>query len=157
MIFLTKYKKQKPRKETPLPLHGNLTVCLIDDDPAVLESTSMLLKSASINVRAYASGREFLADFDEAITGCIILDLHMPGISGFETLDSLRSRGNTVPVVIFSGRSDASTEEFFKKSGAVALLTKPVDHDAMIGLVRDILSAENVGRYKAPMLRPAWK
>jgi two-component system response regulator FixJ len=127
-----------------------LIVCLVDDDVAVLDSTSVLLRSAGLKVHAYASGREFLANFDEAATGCIILDLHMPGISGFQTLDSLRSRGNTVPVVIFSGRSDSGTEEYFRKSGAIALLTKPVDHDAMIGLVRSILSTHNAGRFGLP-------
>lgn len=115
-------------------------VCLVDDDAAVRDSTESLLKSASIEVSAHASARAFLAVFDPAKACCIILDLHMPEMSGFQVLDVLRERVNTVPIVLFSGRSDTTTEEFVKRSGAVALLSKPVADDALIELVRKLTS-----------------
>jgi len=116
---------------------------LIDDNDTVRDSTVVLLESAYIEAKAYASGRVFLKEFEPSAGCCIILDLHMPDISGFEVLDILRERGNTVPVVLFSGRADAITEERVRRSGAVALLTKPVAQDALVELIQRLLSEKS--------------
>jgi len=114
-------------------------VYVVDDDDDVRESTIELLKSAGVDARGAASARCFLETFDSSAS-CIILDLHMPDISGFRTLEILRGRGNQVPVVLFSGRSDLASENFAKQSGARALLAKPFDQDVLIELVQHILA-----------------
>ena len=115
-------------------------VYIIDDDDAVRESTAALLTSAGLNTRDYASGRAFLAEFDPKAGGCVLLDLHMPDISGFKMLDLLRALGNSAPIVLFSGRTDPMTDAFAKSSGAAAILAKPVAHDELIDLIRRLLS-----------------
>jgi two-component system response regulator FixJ len=124
---------------------GNRFAYIVDDDDDVRDSMAALLESADIAVRAYASGRTFLKDFDSSAGGCIILDLHMPGLSGFQVLDTLQARGSAIPVLLFSGRTDLTLQEFARRSGAVTLLTKPVAHEELIALVRSLLAGRTVG------------
>jgi two-component system response regulator FixJ len=122
-------------RECEMPLRGGRIVYIVDDDDDVRDSTQELLQSDGLEVQGFASGGDFLQGFDPAAGLCIILDLHMPGVSGFQVLDALQARGNTVPIILFSGRSDITTEEFAYRSGVVALLAKPVDADIMIELI----------------------
>jgi two-component system response regulator FixJ len=124
--------------ERPMPLHGDHLVTIVDDDEDVRNSMQELLQCAGFDTRGYASGREFLKNFDPPAGICIILDLHMPDISGFGVLDALHARGNTIPIVLFSGRSDHTTEEFAQRSGVIALLTKPVEGDTIIDLIQTL-------------------
>jgi two-component system response regulator FixJ len=118
-----------------MPLRAGWIVYIVDDDDDVRDSTQVLLQCDGFEVQGFASGSEFLQGFDEAAGLCIILDLHMPGVSGFQVLDALQARGNTVPIILFSGRSDFTTEEFAYQSGVVALLAKPIDAETMIELI----------------------
>lgn len=115
-------------------------VYIVDDDDDVRDSTLELLQCVGFTVQGFASGRDFLQRYEPAIGLCIILDLHMPDISGFLVLDALQARGNTVPIVIFSGRSDHTTQEFAHRSGVIAVLGKPLDADRMIELIQDLLA-----------------
>jgi FixJ family two-component response regulator len=119
----------------------NLFIYVVDDDDDARDSTLELLQSAGSSVRAFASGREFLENYDSSQAGCVIVDLQMPDISGFQVLDTLRALGNTVPVIIFTGRADPATKEFAERSGAVALLAKPVDHNELIELVQRLTNS----------------
>jgi two-component system response regulator FixJ len=121
-----------------MPLHRDWIVTIVDDDDDVRDSMQELLWCDAFKVEGFASGRDFLKAFDPARGLCIILDLHMPDISGFQVLDALQARGNTVPVVLFSGRSDHTTEEFAHRSGVVAVLAKPVDADEILGLIQSL-------------------
>ncbi|MGD0142641.1 MAG: response regulator [Rhizomicrobium sp.] len=121
----------------------NLFAHIVDDDAAVRDSTQALLHSWRIPAQTYASGDDFLQKLTPATFGCIILDLHMPDISGFQMLDILRKRGCLIPVILFTGRADPATEELARQSGAVALLAKPVREDELIGLVQRLLDPNN--------------
>ena len=123
-----------------MPLRASWIVYIVDDDDDVRDSTKVLLQCDGFEVQGFASGGDFLQGFDPVAGLCIILDLHMPGISGFQVLDALQARGNTVPVILFSGRSDFTTEEFSSHSGVIALLTKPVDAKKMINLIEYCVS-----------------
>jgi two-component system response regulator FixJ len=123
-------------RECEMSLCGGRIVTIVDDDDDVRDSTQELLQSEGFEVQGFASGSDFLEGFDPATGLCIILDLHMPGVSGFQVLDALQARGNTVPIILFSGRTDVTTEEFAYQSGVVALLSKPVDADKMIELIQ---------------------
>jgi len=113
---------------------------VVDDDEFVRDSTVALLRAAGIACRAYASGDAFLKDCDPSARGCILLDLHMPGLSGFQVLKDMRQTGGTLPVILFSGRADLATEELAKKSGAVVLLSKPTAPAELVGWVRGLLA-----------------
>ena len=127
-------------RECEMPLRASWIVYVVDDDEDVRDSTQVLLQSDGYEVQGFGSGGDFLEGFDPVAGICIILDLHMPGISGFQVLDALKARGNIVPIILFSGRSDVTTEEFSHHSGVIALLTKPVDAKKMIELIEYCLS-----------------
>jgi two-component system, LuxR family, response regulator FixJ len=122
-------------------------VHVVDDDEAVRDSTRALLESHGLEVRDYASAREFLFGTPLQPRGCMLLDLHMPGISGLELLDMLRARGSRIPVIVVTGRSDAALKERVVRAGALMLLDKPVaDETLLSSLTNALLLAECRGR-----------
>jgi FixJ family two-component response regulator len=123
--------------------YRNYMVHVVDDDDDVRDSTLTLLEAVGIDGCGHASARDFLRDFDAETAGCMILDIHMPAMSGFELLDLLRRRGDGLPVILFSGRADDASRELAMAGGAVALIGKPVDGDAMIDLVQRVLAEAN--------------
>jgi two-component system, LuxR family, response regulator FixJ len=83
-------------------------------------------------VRAYASAGEFLHANPDQPKGCVLLDLHMPGMTGLELLETLQARRSKVPVIVITGRSDSFLKERAARAGAVALLDKPVADDKLL-------------------------
>ncbi|HKX65261.1 MAG TPA: response regulator [Rhizomicrobium sp.] len=116
-------------------------VCVVDDDEAVRDSTQMLLGIHGFKVRGYAGARDFLADFTAADTGCLILDIHMPEMTGVELLTLLRARGVATPAIIVSGQIDPVVGEILTRSGALAILSKPVNQDELMGYVEQALAS----------------
>jgi two-component system response regulator FixJ len=110
----------------------------------VRDSTVALLQAAGIACRAYASGDAFLKDRDLSARGCVLLDLHMPGLSGFQVLNDMWESGRMLPVILFSGRADLATEELAKKSGAAVLLSKPTAPAELVGWVRRLLAEKDL-------------
>lgn len=102
-------------------------VFVVDDDEAVRESTRALLESYGMTVHDFASAGEFLRANPKPACGCLLLDIHMPGMSGTELMDELRARGATIPVIGITGRYDAALGARVKGAGAIELLLKPVD------------------------------
>lgn len=123
-----------------MTLRDSRIVYIVDDDEDVRDSTQVLLECYGYTVQGFASGRDFLQSVDPAAGICVILDLHMPDISGFQVLDTLQARGNIIPIILFSGRSDAATEEFAHRAGVIALLAKPIDAQKMIALIEHCVS-----------------
>ena len=107
-------------------------VHVVDDDEAVRDSTRALLESHGFEVRDYASAKEFLVDAPPKPKGCMLLDLHMPGMSGMELLDTLYAQGSRLPVIAITGRSDSALKERVVRAGALMLLDKPVADDALL-------------------------
>jgi len=106
-------------------------VYVVDDDDAVRDSMRALLETLGMDVRDYPSAQEFLTDLCKCPEGCLLLDLHMPGMSGMELLEVLRTRSSRLPVIAITGRSDPLLKDRVMRSGALALLDKPVD-EAML-------------------------
>jgi FixJ family two-component response regulator len=105
---------------------------IVDDDEAVRDSMRVLLETYGFVVREYASAQEFLASSNQPVCGCLLLDLHMPGMTGLDLLDTLRARGWTEPIILMTGRSDSVLKERAGRAGAVAMLDKPVDDDVLL-------------------------
>ena len=115
-------------------------VYILDDDVAVQESTTFLLATHDIAAQAFGSPRAFLAAFDPDRASCLLLDLHIPEMSGIDVLKQLRSRGIATPVIVISGRSDADLDDLVRNLGAVAVLRKPPNNEELIGLLRQAIS-----------------
>jgi FixJ family two-component response regulator len=112
---------------------------IVDDDSGLRRSLEMMLESASIPVRTYASAEQFLEEMDLALPGCVVLDLRMSGMGGMELLHRLRRDGHAIPIIIVSGHADVPTAVLGMKLGAVDLLQKPFEPgDLMEALSRAV-------------------
>jgi two-component system, LuxR family, response regulator FixJ len=119
---------------------GGHLIYIVDDDDAVRDSLRLLLESNGIATRDYRSADDFL-QAGAADMACLLLDLHIPGMSGLELLRLLRARGMTLPVIIISGRRDGALEADVRAAGATAILSKPFDDQALLELVQEALAA----------------
>ena len=106
-------------------------VHIVDDDHAVRDSLSLLLGLRGYATRTFASGDEFLAAVDPAASGCVLLDLRMPGTEGLAVQSRLAAQGIGMPVIVLTAHGDAANARAALKGGAFEFLEKPVD-DALL-------------------------
>ena len=116
-------------------------VYVVDDDEPVRESTCALLEAEGISAKPYATAKAFLTDFDARNAGCLILDVHMPEMSGLELLSLLRARGVMTPTLILTGRRDLVINQMAKRAGALVMLDKPPRDDELLRLVKTALAS----------------
>lgn len=107
-------------------------VSLVDDDESVRESVPDLLRLSGFSVRAFSSAREFLGSEVVSQTGCLILDVAMPEMSGPELLLELRRRGQQVPVVFITAQAGDTIRSHLMAQGAVECLFKPLSEEAIL-------------------------
>jgi FixJ family two-component response regulator len=121
-----------------------VVVHVIEDDESSRIAASRLLKHAGYVVRVYAAGGEFLAQ-PPTEAGCIVLDLHLPGLSGLDLQEQLTTAENPLPIVFLTGRGDVPKTVRAMKAGAVDFLTKPVDAPVLLDAVARAIArdAEN--------------
>lgn len=116
------------------------TVYVVDDDAGMLESTQWLLESVGLNVRAYADGRQFLEALTEDTTsGCVILDVRMPGLGGLNVQEELQKRGSRLPIIFVSGHADVPIVVRAFKSGAFDFIEKPFNEQLLLDSVQQAL------------------
>ena len=114
-------------------------VFLVDDDVLVLKVVGCLLRAAGFKVAAFASALEFLAAYDPAVPGCLVLDMAMPGLSGLELQQALTTCGSELPIIFHSGRADVTMCAQAFKCGAADFLTKPAPHAELVAAVHRAL------------------
>jgi FixJ family two-component response regulator len=117
----------------------NAVVHIVDDDASVRTAIGRLLKAAGFEVASYASAGDFLMTRKEGAPGCVVLDIRMPGPTGFDLQKSLAQREDELPVIFLTGYGDIPASVRAIKAGAVDFLTKPVQRDALLGAVRNAL------------------
>ncbi|HRY88848.1 MAG TPA: response regulator [Rubrivivax sp.] len=115
---------------SPTPL-----VAVVDDDAEVRAALVRLVASTGHAGRAYASGEAFLQDVDSHRPQCVVLDLHMPGASGFDVLQALARRHIDVPVLTITGYDSAEARATALRLGAQAYLCKPVDEHTLLSAI----------------------
>jgi FixJ family two-component response regulator len=114
-------------------------IYIVDDDDAVRVSLRWLLESVGHKVETFSNGREFLSAADPRIPGCLLLDVRMPYMGGFELQDSLRSAGFRLPIIFLSAHGDIPMTVRAMKSGAYDFLEKPYNDQHLIDKVTDAL------------------
>jgi FixJ family two-component response regulator len=116
------------------------TVLIVDDDPAVREALSSLLRSVGMNVRTFASAREFLSGARSAEPSCLVLDVRLPGLSGLDLQQELRRAGEMIPIVFITGYGDIPTTVRAMKAGAMEFLPKPFSEENLLQAIRSALA-----------------
>jgi FixJ family two-component response regulator len=116
------------------------TVFLIDDDPVVLASLSVLLQTMGLETRSYLTAEDFLGGRHEDASGCVVTDLKLTGISGLQLQEHLKKVGSFLPVIVVSGRADVEIAVKVMEQGAITLIEKPYDHNEMIRAVTRALA-----------------
>ena len=106
-------------------------IAVVDDDEAVREALHELLHVLSITCRTFDRAEAFLAAYTPGEFGCLITDLHMPGMGGLELQQKLRALGSSIPVIIVTSVSDPPSRSRALAEGAFACLTKPVSADVL--------------------------
>jgi FixJ family two-component response regulator len=108
-------------------MEDKLRVFVIDDDPSVLKALQRVLRSSGYSVEAFTSATTFLAREPYDGLACLLLDLRMPGLNGFDVQETLASRGISHPIIFFSGAGDVPSTARAMREGAVDFLVKPLD------------------------------
>lgn len=125
--------------------HGAFMVHVIDDDAAVRESLEALLLVAGYPVETYPSAEAYLAVADAA-RGCLLLDIHMPGMGGLGLMQALAGRRPMVPVLVLTASRDEHLHQRALSLGARALLTKPVPQAILFDALQSIRENAYAGR-----------
>ena len=128
----------------PAPLGP--TVFIVDDDEPVRKAVSRLLRSAGIAVAVFASPREFLAQYDPASPGCLVLDITMPEVDGLQLQATLGEKGSILPIIFLTGHGDVSKSVQAMKRGAFDFLSKPVKDKDLLTAVRAAIERNAVAR-----------
>lgn len=116
-------------------------VSVVDDDESVRESLPELLRACGFAVAAFSSAEDFLASDSVGQTGCLILDVAMPGMTGPELQQELALRRQNIPVVFVTAQRDESVRPRVLEQGAVDCLFKPFSDTALLEAVNSALRA----------------
>jgi FixJ family two-component response regulator len=115
-------------------------IAIVDDDASVRRALQRLVESAGYTVQTFASAREFLDWLPEGQAACLVLDVHMDGMSGLDL-----QRRLAVPVIFITAHDDALTLERIKKSRAAGHLRKPIDAQAVLSAIRTAVDGLDQG------------
>jgi two-component system response regulator FixJ len=118
------------------------TVYVLDDDAAVLRSLERLLNSANFEPITFERPDRFLTAAKTFKTGCVLLDVRLPGISGLEVQTQLRGMRDDLPVIVMTAQGDVQTAVRAMKAGATDFLEKPYSDHALLGAIEAALSSE---------------
>lgn len=129
---------------------NNHIVYIIDDDQAVRDSVRMLIESDGLQASTFASAEAFLDNFPPGPRGCLILDIHMPGMNGVEMLEHLHARGIFVPVIIITAYKEEQLIKRALQAGAYAVVMKPFRDDELLRLIEQALDRHGPDNHVSP-------
>jgi two-component system response regulator FixJ len=118
-------------------------VFVVDDDDAVRDSLGMLLRSVDLPVETFDSALTFLARYRPDLTGCLVLDIRMPKMSGLELAQKLREQGSRLPVIFITGHGDIPMAVQAIKEGAADFVQKPFRDQDLLDCIHTALAADN--------------
>jgi FixJ family two-component response regulator len=119
-------------------------LAVVDDDDDVRVALTRLVSSAGFAVETFASGAAFLQSIEDHEPDCVLLDLHMPGASGFEIQGALATGHATVPIIIITGHDSPESRTRAFGLGARGYLCKPVDDEALLAAIGTAIAGRPV-------------
>ncbi len=125
------------------------TVYVVDDDDATRDALSWLLRSRGVQARSWPSAEAFLAEYSDAMRGCIVLDVRMEGMSGVELFEQLLARGSHLPVIFLTGHGDVPLAVAALKKGAFDFVEKPFNDNDLVDRIVAGMSHGEILREKA--------
>jgi len=111
------------------------TIVLIDDDESVRRALQRLLRAAGWHVETFAAAEQFLDSLAQPAPACLVVDVHLPGLSGLELHQRLQAEGRAVPVVFISAFGDERMRAQAREAGAIAFLDKPFQEECLLEAV----------------------
>jgi FixJ family two-component response regulator len=120
-------------------------IAIVDDDELMRGALQGLLREAGLPARSFASAEEFLDSGAQHFSSCLIADIRMPGMSGLDLQARLNTEQVRIPIIFITAHADERVRMLAMSSGAVELLAKPFDDEALLGSVRAALSVEDGG------------
>jgi two-component system response regulator FixJ len=115
-------------------------VAVVDDDDDVRESLQFLLETAGYDVVAYGSAQDYLDRLPGQLADCLVVDQHMPQVTGVELLDALHARGAHLPTVLITGSSSPDLVRRAQALGVTRVLEKPLADDALLCFIQCVVS-----------------
>jgi len=111
-------------------------ISIVDDDASIREALKSLMRSVKFRVETFASAEDFLASERLSDTECLILDVYLPGMSGFELQEHLNTQRNEIPVIFITAHADEVSRQRALKAGAVDFLGKPVRRETLFKAIQ---------------------
>jgi FixJ family two-component response regulator len=111
-------------------------ISIVDDDASIREALKSLMRSVRFDVEAFASAEEFLASERLNDTACLILDVNLPGMNGFELQNYLQADHRGIPIIFITAHADEASRQRALKSGAIEFLSKPVRRDPLFKAIQ---------------------
>ncbi len=106
-------------------------ISIVDDDASIRAALTSLMRAVRLHVDSFGSAEEFLASGLGNEIACLILDVYLPGMNGFELQDRLRTEGHGIPIIFITAHADEISRQRALKNGAVELLGKPVRREIL--------------------------
>ena len=125
------------------------TVFLIDDDHAVRDALELLLESASLRTASFETARDFLDNCTPDQSGCLVLDIRMPGMSGMELQDALIASGISLPVIFLTAHGNVPMSARAFRKGAVDFMEKPFDESDLLERISEAIQLDRTNREAA--------
>lgn len=117
-------------------------IFVVDDDAAVRQSLSLLIRSMSLAVETFESAQAFLDQCDQRRGGCLVLDIRMPGMSGLDLQEELRRRSVELPIIFITGHGDVTMAVRAMKAGAIDFIEKPFNDQQLLDRINQALDIE---------------
>jgi FixJ family two-component response regulator len=126
----------------------NHLVFVIDDDPSMRAAIERLAGAVGLSVATYSSGEEFLASSLPDVSGCVVTDVRMPGLSGLELQKEMSAREIIFPIIFITGHGDIAMSVQAMKAGATEFLTKPFRDQDLLDAIREAIARNDSARSK---------
>ena len=120
-------------------------IAVVDDEEPIRKALMRLMRSAGLSVETFASGSEFLQSIDTRLPDCVVLDLHMPQMNGFDVQAHIARKYAALPVIILTGHDLLNARERAMAGGASAFLRKPVYDRTLLGAISAATSSAEPG------------